>query len=89
MLCMNLDNVHHGVNAAFSEKLQLQNTKILKKKTIIKKIITFTPIEHADNVEMLYLMPERHIGKYDSCSYNTEGKGSFRASTKHILMWEK
>ncbi|HOF16453.1 MAG TPA: Nif3-like dinuclear metal center hexameric protein [Bacteroidales bacterium] len=80
----NLDNVHHGVNAAFSEKLQLQNTKILKeKKQLLKKIITFTPVEHADNVRnALFDAGGGHIGKYDSCSYNTEGKGSFRASNE-------
>jgi dinuclear metal center YbgI/SA1388 family protein len=76
----NLDNVHKGVNAKICEKIGLVKNKILSPKTgLLKKLITFCPTEHADKVRnALFEAGAGHIGNYDSCSYNSNGIGSFR-----------
>lgn len=77
----NLDNIITGVNKAICDKLELTNTKILVPKAhILKKIVTFAPHSHADAVrKAMFEAGAGHIGNYDSCSFNAEGKGSFRA----------
>lgn len=77
----NLDNVATGVNAKIAEKLGLQNLQILAPKTgLLKKLITFCPIEQADVVrQALFAAGAGHIGNYDECSFNAEGFGTFRA----------
>ena len=77
----NLDNIINGVNSIIAEKLGLKNIKILSpKKDILKKLITFCPLSHAEIVrKALFDSGAGNIGNYDSCSYNTEGKGTFRA----------
>lgn len=77
----NLDNMLHGVNAMLCEKIGVKNPKILKPvKGFLKKLVTFCPIDHADAVrQAIFQAGAGHIGNYDSCSYNIEGKGSFRA----------
>ncbi len=76
----NLDNIYHGVNEAFSQKISLVNTKILQqKKQLLKKIVTFTPNKYSDKIrKALFDAGAGHIGNYDCCSYNIDGKGSFR-----------
>jgi len=77
----NIDNVWTGVNAKICEKLNLKNCRILApQKDALKKLVTFIPSEHADKVrKAVFEAGAGHIGNYDSCSYNLEGKGSFRA----------
>ncbi len=77
----NMDNVYSGVNAKICEKLALKNCKILlAQKDVLKKLVTFVPVEHADTVrKAVFEAGAGHIGNYDSCSYNLSGKGSFRA----------
>lgn len=77
----NFDNIDSGVNQALSKKIGLTNCKILKpKKNILKKLVTFCPGKHAGKVrKALFDAGAGHIGNYDSCSYNTEGFGTFRA----------
>ena len=76
----NLDNIHIGVNARICEKLGLKNGRILSpKKNLLKKIVTFCPLEHADNVRnALFNAGSGAIGNYDECSFNMEGTGTFR-----------
>jgi len=78
----NLDNVQHGVNERICQKLGLKNTRILSpKKNLLKKLVTFSPAGHADKVrQALFEAGGGHIGKYDECSFNAEGTGTFRAS---------
>ncbi len=78
----NIDNVIQGVNSCFADKLQLENKRILQtKKQLLKKIVTFVPFEHADTVRSsLFEAGCGFIGNYDSCSYNIEGNGTFRAN---------
>ena len=77
----NFDQVSNGVSAKMCEKLGLENLKILApKKEALKKIVVFVPAAQADLVRnAMFAAGAGHIGNYDSCSYNLEGKGSFRA----------
>ncbi|MCD4774301.1 MAG: Nif3-like dinuclear metal center hexameric protein [Bacteroidales bacterium] len=78
----NLDNVLSGVNAILCEKLGIQNYTILQPKAgLLKKLVTFCPVDKADEVRnALFEAGAGHIGNYDSCSFNTKGKGSFKAN---------
>ncbi|MCB2219902.1 MAG: Nif3-like dinuclear metal center hexameric protein [Bacteroidetes bacterium] len=78
----NLDNIQNGINGILSKKLGLINTRILAvKKEMLRKIVTFCPISHADVVrEALFTAGAGRIGNYDSCSFNAEGQGTFRGS---------
>jgi dinuclear metal center YbgI/SA1388 family protein len=77
----NLDNVSSGVNAMLAEKLGLTQTQILSPiRGNLRKLVTFSPKDYADKVrKAIFDAGAGHIGEYDCCSYNTEGKGSFRA----------
>ncbi len=77
----NLDNVVGGVNSKLCEKLELRNCRVLKSKNnILKKLVTFCPTDKAQNVrKALFDAGAGHIGNYDSCSFNTNGEGTFRA----------
>jgi dinuclear metal center YbgI/SA1388 family protein len=80
----NLDNMDEGVNQILCEKLGLINLTILRKtKGILKKLVTFCPVDHAGNIrEAMFNAGAGHIGEYDRCSFNAEGTGSFRAGDK-------
>lgn len=80
----NIDNVQAGVNQKIAEKLGLVNTKVLQpKKGLLKKLVTFVPKEHAEKVRAaLFKAGCGEIGNYDSCSYNLEGNGTFKANEK-------
>ncbi|AVR44047.1 Nif3-like dinuclear metal center hexameric protein [Christiangramia fulva] len=77
-----LDNNYKGVNDMIAEKLGLVNRKILiPRKDSIKKLVTFVPRANADEVrEALFKAGAGSIGNYDNCSFNVEGKGSFRGN---------
>ena len=77
----NIDSVSHGVSHRLAKKIGLQNIKILKgRKGLLVKLVTFVPSEHADNVRLaLFEAGAGVIGNYDSCSYNLEGQGTFKA----------
>ena len=77
----NLDNAPQGVNYKIAEKKGLNNLKILEpKENSLLKLVTFVPKDHADTVrEALFQAGCGCIGDYDSCSYNLDGTGTFRA----------
>lgn len=77
----NLDNVIYGVNSIFAEKLGLKNIKVLEPKNdFLFKLVTFCPYSHADIVrQSIFEAGAGKIGKYDSCSYNVDGEGTFKA----------
>lgn len=76
----NLDNRYNGVNFKIAEKLGLKNVRILQpRKNALVKLAFFVPHEQANRVrEAVFEAGAGQIGDYDSCSYNLEGKGSFR-----------
>lgn len=77
----NLDNVEQGVNSRLGQALGLINLKILQpQKGQLRKLVTFCPQSHAEQVRnAIFEAGAGHIGKYDCCSFNLEGKGTFRA----------
>lgn len=88
----NLDSVSGGVNSKICTKLQLQNCTVLQPaEGILKKLVTFIPVEHAEKVrEAVFKAGAGNIGNYDFCGYNTEGFGSFRGSeSSHPFVGEK
>ena len=77
----NLDNIIEGVNQKLAEKLNLQNCKVLlPKEGTLKKLVTFSPRKNADEVRnALFKAGAGAIGKYNECSFNIEGQGTFKA----------
>lgn len=77
----NLDNVAQGVNKTIADRLGLQNTAVLQPKSnTLRKLITFAPIDNADDVrKALFAAGAGHIGKYSQCSFNSQGTGTFKA----------
>ena len=80
----NLDSVMEGVNGRIAQKIGLTDCRILApEEGKLLKLVTFVPIAEADKVrESLFAAGAGRIGNYDSCSYNSEGFGTFRASEK-------
>ncbi len=79
----NLDSMlQNGVNTKICEKLGLRDTQILDPvRGNLRKLVTFVPTAHAENVRLaIFEAGAGHIGNYDQCSYNLDGKGSFRGS---------
>ncbi len=77
----NLDNIFEGVNKTIGEKLGLKNMRILSPMANnLRKLVVFVPGHQATEVrEALFRSGAGKIGGYDSCSFNLEGLGSFRA----------
>lgn len=77
----NLDNAPGGVNFKIAEKIGLKNPRILEaKENALIKLVTFVPSDQAEDVrKALFSVGCGCIGNYDSCSYNLEGEGTFRA----------
>ncbi|KAA6337210.1 hypothetical protein EZS27_014688 [termite gut metagenome] len=80
----NLDNAFGGVNFKIAEKIGLKDVQILSpKEENLLKLITYTPFSHADKVrEALFSVGCGSIGNYNSCSYNSKGEGTFRATER-------
>jgi len=78
----NLDNIMTGVNARICETLGLQNCRILAPKhNLLKKLITYVPVNHADEVRnALFEAGAGNIGNYSECSFNAEGSGTFKGN---------
>ena len=77
----NLDAIRQGVSGKICEVIGLQKTKILEPvRGKLKKLVVFVPLEHAEKVrQAIFENGAGVIGNYDSCSFNAEGRGSFRA----------
>jgi dinuclear metal center YbgI/SA1388 family protein len=78
----NADSVPHGVSGMMAKKLGLINQEILEpKKDALLKLVTFVPQSHADKVrQALFDAGAGHIGNYDSCSFNSQGTGTFKGN---------
>lgn len=77
----NLDNVLDGVNGMLARKLGLKNLRILQPKANnLSKLVVFCPNEHVEKVQQaMFQAGAGNIGKYNSCSFNTSGYGTFKA----------
>lgn len=76
----NLDNVAHGVNSQLAARIGIVNGRVLaEKEHTLKKLETYVPATHLDQVrDAMFGAGAGTIGEYDQCSFNTEGKGTFR-----------
>jgi dinuclear metal center YbgI/SA1388 family protein len=77
-----LDNAFHGVNDIICDKLGLKNRAILMPQPqTIKKLTTYVPKANAEDLrEKLFEIGAGNIGNYSHCSFNIEGKGSFKGN---------
>jgi dinuclear metal center YbgI/SA1388 family protein len=78
----NLDSVKGGVSDKMCDVLGLVNRKILDPVIgDLKKLVTYVPSDKAEDVRSsLFESGAGQIGKYDSCSFNTKGEGTFKAN---------
>jgi len=78
----NIDNIINGINGLLAEKAGLKNVRVLlPKKDLLRKLVTFCPVAESAKVrDALFRAGAGNIGNYDSCSFNTDGSGSFRAN---------
>ncbi len=76
----NLDNAYRGVNNLMGKKLGLGQTRILQAASgQLQKLVVYVPHDHLNKVcDALFAAGAGHIGKYDECSFRTEGTGTFR-----------
>ena len=77
----NLDNVVDGVNGEIAERLGLKALRVLDPKPDqLRKLSVFVPVAHAAALrKALFEAGAGKVGKYDECSFNTDGTGTFRA----------
>jgi dinuclear metal center YbgI/SA1388 family protein len=76
----NLDNVQHGVNKVIADRLGLKQVKILDPKSgLIGKLVVYVPETHREVVlSALFEAGAGNIGKYQDCSFQVSGTGTFR-----------
>lgn len=77
----NLDNAYLGVNFKIAEKIGLKNCSVLSpKKQFLKKIAVYCPKSDAEKVRnAMFKFGAGAIGKYEECSFNSFGQGTFKA----------
>lgn len=77
-----LDNAFHGVNRVICNKLGLKdNEMLIPQPGTIKKLTTYVPKNHAEKLRKeLFEVGAGNIGNYSNCSFNLEGKGSFKGN---------
>ncbi|MBA5628477.1 Nif3-like dinuclear metal center hexameric protein [Moheibacter lacus] len=75
-----LDNSQFGVNHQIAQQLDLKNTEILiPQNDTLRHLVTYVPTADAANLrKALSEAGAGSIGKYDYCSFNLEGTGTFR-----------
>ena len=77
----NFDIAFDGLNDYFMEVMGFENSKILDvtNTETLYKIVVYVPKTHEDKVrEALGKSGAGHIGNYSDCTFNTDGKGTFR-----------
>jgi dinuclear metal center YbgI/SA1388 family protein len=76
----NLDFTREGVSFALAKKLNLQNARVLHKDIRqYNKVAVFIPVSHTEKVMLAMANAGAgSIGAYDSCSFQSEGTGTFR-----------
>ena len=76
----NFDFTHGGVSFSLAEQLGLTNIAFLVNgQGHLRKVAVFVPAEHVDRVsEAMASTGAGAIGRYNHCSFRTEGTGTFR-----------
>lgn len=77
----NMDSAPGGVNFRLAGMLGLTDTKVLiPREGDLVKLVFYTPGAQADDVRRAVVEAGAgQIGNYDSCTYNSDGFGTFRA----------
>jgi len=75
-----VDNHPQGVSDATARALGLKNRRVLIPKAgTLRLLVTYVPHTHAEKVrQALFAAGAGKIGRYDRCSFNVEGYGTFR-----------
>lgn len=76
-----LDSTEGGISHVMARMLGLEDVEVLDpRQSDLLKLTVFVPRDDADRVRLaLFDAGAGHIGRYDSCSYGSEGEGTFRA----------
>ena len=76
----NLDNIIGGVNGRMADQLGLIHRTVLQHKpSTLKKLFTFVPEAHAEEVRLaLFKAGGGNIGNYSEASFNASGTGTFK-----------
>lgn len=76
-----LDSAAAGVSRRMARMLGLEDIEVLDPRMAdALKLTVYVPEKSADSLRLaLFDAGAGHIGNYDSCSYNTAGRGTFRA----------
>ncbi len=76
-----MDSANGGVNFRMAQKLGLQNVRVLvPQRNKLLKLVTFVPLAQLESVRSaLFAAGAGNIGRYDACSYSSQGSGTFRA----------
>jgi dinuclear metal center YbgI/SA1388 family protein len=79
----NFDAITGGVNSALADRLGLSDQQILEPQGgQLKKVAVYVPHAQLEQVrQAMFDAGAGVIGAYDSCSFNTEGLGTFRGSS--------
>jgi len=80
----NFDAISGGVNTELAGRLGLVDQQILDPLSgALKKLVVYVPNAQLDQVrQAMFQAGAGQIGAYDSCSFNTEGTGTFRGGEK-------
>lgn len=75
----NIDNVLDGMSKKIIEQFALKNySPIVPKENVLCKLIYYAPSAYIDAInQALYEVGAGSIGKYDACSFSSEGIGTF------------
>ncbi len=78
----NFDAIQGGVSTYMANRLGLSDQQILDPAGgQLKKLVVFVPHQQLEQVrQAIFDAGAGHIGDYDSCSFNLEGRGTFRGS---------
>jgi len=76
----NMDSIVQGVSSKMCEVIGLINSRILDPvQGKLKKLVVFVPLSHEEKIrQAIFEGGAGGIGKYDSCSFNAKGEGTFR-----------
>ncbi|MGL6022318.1 MAG: Nif3-like dinuclear metal center hexameric protein [Chitinophagaceae bacterium] len=89
----NLDNtLRYGVNKEIAQRIGLSEIKpLLPRVQIMNKIVVFVPQNYIDKVyQAMSEAGAGNIGNYNSCSFQSQGTGTFRAlANANPLVGEK
>jgi dinuclear metal center YbgI/SA1388 family protein len=75
-----LDNQYFGVSGILANKLRLKNQQVLiPQQGSLRQLVTYAPIKDAEKIRRaLFEAGAGKIGKYEECSFNIKGIGTYK-----------